>query len=88
MLDTTAWSVVSGRHRTCSLWAVNVNRSLTHVDVGAWCPSCPVGRQARDEFWAQDAGYYAAVLVLPFVLVAVASLRIARLLGERDDLEG
>jgi hypothetical protein len=43
------------------------------------CPSCPVGRDARREFWEQAPGYYSAIVLLPFAIVVLAG----RLLGRR-----
>jgi hypothetical protein len=43
----------------------------------ASCPDCELGRQARRDFWNDAPAYYAAVIVLPFALVALVSRLLA-----------
>ena len=45
----------------------------------ASCPNCALARDARREFWSEQPEYYAAILLLPFLVVLLASRFVARL---------
>ena len=51
---------------------------------GASCPNCALGQNVAREFWRERPDYYAAILLLPFCVVLLAS----RLMGKLGWFEG
>ncbi|HKP63626.1 MAG TPA: hypothetical protein VJV78_43120 [Polyangiales bacterium] len=58
------WSWVACAAQSSVAWAAN-----------AWaCPSCPIGRAARQQVWQQDFGQHALFALVPFLVVGVAAM--------------
>ena len=55
--------------RTTSFFAV-----VAYASLGAACPSCPVGREAREQVFNQQFGTNLLIAAAPFVVVGLVSL--------------
>jgi hypothetical protein len=48
------------------------------------CPDCALGRSARQELWATGLSQHLALVLLPFILTAWASLLAYRYLDQQE----
>jgi len=58
---------------TAALWSV-----CSHVGVAWACPSCPVGRAAREQVCEDDFVLRLIAVVLPFIVMGAVSVCVER----------
>jgi uncharacterized membrane protein len=62
--------------RLLCTWSVPLIVTLTSVSQAQACPNCELGRQARSEVWTSGFGANLIGALLPFLVVAITSVRV------------